>query len=86
MVSKELQYGYSKGNLAEIFFLFQQHWVPGNPPPAVLLHSLCRTIQAVLRLVYKKARRFSAGFFVLCGMRCRRTLWGYCIVLNFLCR
>ena len=47
MVSKELQYGYSKGTSpaeCEIFFfLFFGISGTGSPPPAVLLHS-CRPL------------------------------------------
>lgn len=68
MVSKELQYGYSKGTSpaeCEIFFfLFFGISGTGSPPPAVLLHSRdpCAA-QAVSRFVCKKARPFWTSFF-----------------------
>lgn len=68
MVSKELQYGYSKGiSPAEceiFFFLFFGISGTGSPPPAVLLHSRdpCAA-QAVSRFVCKKARPFWTSFF-----------------------
>lgn len=67
MVSKELQYGYSKGTSpaeCEIFFfLFFGISGTGSPPPAVLLHSRdpCAA-QAVSRFVCKKARPFWTSF------------------------
>jgi hypothetical protein len=67
-VSKELQYGYSKGTSpaeCEIFFfLFFGISGTGSPPPAVLLHSRdpCAA-QAVSRFVCKKARPFWTSFF-----------------------
>ena len=71
MVSKELQYGYSKGTSpaeCEIFFfLFFGISGTGSPPPAVLLHS-CRhcTAQAVSRFVCKKVRPvFRCGLFCI---------------------
>ena len=68
LVSKELQYGYSKGTSpaeCEIFFfLFFGISGTGSPPPAVLLHSRdpCAA-QAVSRFVCKKARPFWTSFF-----------------------
>lgn len=70
MVSKELQYGYSKGRdplaVCEIFFfLFFGILGAGPPPPAVLLHSYdpCAA-QAVSRFVCKRARPvFRTSFF-----------------------
>ena len=68
MVSKELQYGYSKGTSpaeCEIFFfLFFGISGTGSPPPAVLLHSRdpCAA-QAVSRFVCKKARPERTSFF-----------------------
>ena len=72
MVSKELQYGYSKGTSpaeCEIFFfLFFGISGTGSPPPAVLLHSYdpCAA-QAVSRFVCKRARPvFRTSFFAFC--------------------
>ena len=69
MVSKELQYGYRKGDALldhEIFFfLFFGILGAGPPPPAVLLHSYdpCAA-QAVSRFVCKRARPvFRTSFF-----------------------
>ena len=70
MVSKELQYGYSKGTSpaeCEIFFfLFFGISGTGSPPPAVLLHSRdpCAA-QAVSRFVCKKARPFRDELFCI---------------------
>lgn len=72
MVSKELQYGYSKGTSpaeCEIFFfLFFGILGADPPPPAVLLHSYdpCAA-QAVSRFVCKRARPvFRTSFFAFC--------------------
>ena len=70
LVSKELQYGYSKGTSpaeCEIFFfLFFGISGTGSPPPAVLLHSRdpCAA-QAVSRFVCKKARPFRDELFCI---------------------
>ena len=91
MVSKELQYGYSKGTSpaeCEIFFfLFFGISGTGSPPPAVLLHSRdpCAA-QAVSRFVCKKARPFWTSFFASInhaktGFSCGK-VWPYAILVG----
>ena len=91
MVSKELQYGYSKGiSPAEceiFFFLFFGISGTGSPPPAVLLHSRdpCAA-QAVSRFVCKKARPFWTSFFASInhaktGFSCGK-VWPYAILVG----
>ena len=70
MVSKELQYGYSKGKAPRLCVKsFSSCFLgisgTGSPPPAVLLHSYdpCAA-QAVSRFVCKRARPvFRTSFF-----------------------
>ena len=91
LVSKELQYGYSKGTSpaeCEIFF-FLFFGISGtvSPPPAVLLHSRdpCAA-QAVSRFVCKKARPFWTSFFASInhaktGFSCGK-VWPYAILVG----
>ena len=72
MVSKELQYGYSKGKAPRLcvksFLLVFGILGADSPPPAVLLHSYdpCAA-QAVSRFVCKRARPvFRTSFFAFC--------------------
>ena len=73
MVSKELQYGYSKGKAPRLCVksfssCFFGILGAGPPPPAVLLHSCdpCAA-QAVSRFVCKRARPvFRTSFFAFC--------------------
>lgn len=72
MVSKELQYGYSKGKAPRLcvksFSSCFGILGADPPPPAVLLHSYdpCAA-QAVSRFVCKRARPvFRTSFFAFC--------------------